>query len=177
MDYLYLKSLHIIFVVTWFSGLFYNVRLFIYHSEANEKQDPEKSILISQYKIMSRRLWQIITWPSAILTLILGLSLLYRYQTGIPGWLKLKLFLLLCLYIYHILSYLIFRQLQKDIIKYSSNQLRIWNEVATLFLFSTVFLVVLKNSLNMFWGVLGLLGLSVLLVTGIKIYKKTRSGN
>ena len=76
MDYLYLKALHIIFVITWFAGLFYIVRLFIYHTEALEKEEPERSILSDQLGLMSKKLWFIITWPSAVITLILGVSLL-----------------------------------------------------------------------------------------------------
>ena len=177
MLYLYLKALHIIFVVTWFAGLFYNVRLFIYHAEALEKEEPEKPILTNQYKIMSARLWQIITWPSAILTLIFGLSLLHQYLGNIPKWLIFKLILLLGLYIYHFLSYLIHRKLQKNPYRFTATQLRIWNEVATLFLFSIVFLVILKDALNMIWGVVGLIGLSILLMIGIKAYKKIRQRN
>lgn len=177
MGYLYLKALHIIFVVTWFAGLFYNVRLFIYHAEAQEKAGPEKSVLINQYKIMSARLWHIITWPSAVLTLILGCSLLYQYLGNLPRWLILKLILLVGLYVYHFLSYLIHRQLQKDIVKFTSAQLRIWNEVATLFLFSIVFLVILRDTLNMVWGVAGLVALSILLMIGVKAYKKVRQKN
>ena len=174
MVFLYLKALHIIFVVTWFAGLFYNVRLFIYYAEAQEKEEQEKLILSNQYKIMSARLWHIITWPSAILTLILGFSLLHQYLGNLPQWLIIKLILLLGLYVYHFLSYLIHKQLVKGIAKYTSAQLRIWNEVATLFLFSIVFLVILRDTLNMVWGVVGLVVLSILLMIGIKAYKKSR---
>ena len=65
--YNYIKSLHLIFVITWFAGLFYEPRLFIYHIEASKKNPPEKDILEKQLKIMSRRLWYFIAWPSAIL--------------------------------------------------------------------------------------------------------------
>ncbi|RYZ54014.1 MAG: protoporphyrinogen IX oxidase, partial [Chitinophagaceae bacterium] len=70
--YAYLKALHIIFIVTWFAGMFYIVRLFIYNAEAAEKGEPEKSILQKQFSIMIKRLWLGITWPSAILTLLFG---------------------------------------------------------------------------------------------------------
>ena len=83
MDYLNVKALHIIFVVTWFAGLFYIVRLFIYQTEALEKEDPERTIVSDQLAIMSKRLWLAITWPSAILTLIFGPWLLVIQ----PGWL------------------------------------------------------------------------------------------
>ena len=76
MLYDYLKSLHLIFVVTWFAGLFYIVRLFVYQIEANEKPSPEKEILLQQYKIMTYRLWYIITWPSASLATLFAIWLL-----------------------------------------------------------------------------------------------------
>jgi len=59
--YNYIKSLHLIFVITWFAGLFYIVRLFVYHAEAKLKTEPEQSILIKQYQLMQYRLWYIIT--------------------------------------------------------------------------------------------------------------------
>ncbi|MEI2749636.1 MAG: CopD family protein [Ferruginibacter sp.] len=70
--YFYIKAIHIIFIVTWFSGMFYLPRLFIYNREAFDKTEPEKSILQKQFSTMIRRLWLGITWPSAILTLIFG---------------------------------------------------------------------------------------------------------
>src|ERR1043165_9380448 len=72
MTALYLKAIHIIFIVTWFAGMFYIVRLFIYNTEANAKAEPERSILQKQFNVMIRRLWFGITWPSAIITLIIG---------------------------------------------------------------------------------------------------------
>ncbi len=75
--YQYIKPLHVIFIVTWFAGLFYIVRLFIYHTEAETKPEPEKSILQTQYKLMEKRLWYGITWPSMILTLVFGSWLLW----------------------------------------------------------------------------------------------------
>ena len=62
-----IKALHLIFVITWFAGLFYIVRLFVYHAEAKQKEDVEQRILVKQYQLMQFRLWYIITWPSAIL--------------------------------------------------------------------------------------------------------------
>lgn len=175
MSYLYLKALHIIFVVTWFSGLFYIVRLFIYHTEAVSKPKNESEILIPQYKLMTKRLWLIITWPSAIITLILGLALLHNYIPDIPTWLWIKIAFVIALFIYQFYCHSIFRNLQNDIIKLSSQQLRIWNEISTIFLFCIVFLVVLKNALNMLWGIIGLFVLMGLLMIGIRLYKKIRT--
>src|SRR6185436_706557 len=98
--YLYLKAIHIIFIVTWFSGMFYIVRLFIYNTEAAEKTDPEKTILQRQFSIMIKRLWLGITWPSAILTIIFGVWLAILYGS-IPNWLLIKLGFVALLYAYH----------------------------------------------------------------------------
>ena len=90
MWFLYAKALHIIFVVTWFSGMFYLVRLFVYNREAQDKSKMEKEILTLQFNIMIKRLLFGITWPSAVLTLIFGCSLLISY-TNFPIWLMTKL--------------------------------------------------------------------------------------
>ncbi|MEJ8757019.1 CopD family protein [Pontibacter sp. H259] len=176
MDYLYVKALHIIFVVTWFAGLFYIVRLFIYFAEAAEKTEPERSILQKQFIIMQKRLWYGITWPSAIITLGLGstIVIIQGYYNPFPTWLVWKLSFVVGLYVYHFLCHAIFKQQQRGILKYSSTQLRIWNEVATLFLFGIVFLVVLKNALSMVWGIIGLILFAVILMLAIRVYKRFR---
>ncbi|ATH06790.1 protoporphyrinogen IX oxidase [Halobacteriovorax marinus] len=171
----YLKALHIIFIVTWFAGLFYIVRLFIYQTEAQEREESERAILTNQFKIMSKRLWYGITWPSAILTLIFGPSLIHVYFpiTDHP-WLLAKLAFVFLLYIYHFICQRLFKELQNDQYKWSSNKLRVWNEVATLLLFAIVFLVILQNIMSMWKGLAGLVLLSVLLMIGIKAYRKQR---
>ena len=176
MSYLYIKALHIIFIVTWCAGLFYIVRLFIYYAEAAERPEAERKILQEQFQLMQKRLWYGITWPSAILTFIFGFSLVYTlnlYET-LPGWLIWKLGFVSGLYVYHFLCHQLFKQQQNGIIKYSSNQLRLWNEVATLFLISIVFLVVLKSTLSMLWGIAGLILFSAILMLAIRIYKRVR---
>lgn len=176
MDFLNLKALHLIFVITWFAGLFYIVRLFIYHVEAEAKTDVERQILQTQYKLMSKRLWFIITWPSAILASIFAFWMLYQNPAYLDmSWMHIKLGFVGLLYVYHFVCHRIYKQLQHDIIKYSSNKLRVWNEVATIILFSVVFLVVLKNTVNWIYGVVGLVGVSVLLMLGIKLYKRIRA--
>ncbi len=177
MDYNTLKALHIILIVTWFSGLFYIIRLFIYHTEALEKADPEKSILTSQFKIMEKRLWYGITWPSAALTLIFASWLLSQNMAWLSqGWMHIKLSFVFVLYIYQFYTHTIFKKIQKDKKSLSSNQLRIFNEVATIILVSIVFLVVLKNSFDWIWGVVGLVLFSVILMLAVRIYRKVRSG-
>ena len=176
--YNYIKALHLIFVVTWFAGLFYIPRLFIYHIEAQEKDEAARKILSDQLKIMTRRLWYIITWPSAILCTIFALWLMWI----IPGWLEqpwmhVKLAFVVLLFAYHIKTHLMFKELQQDKFRYSSNFMRIWNEGATLVLFAVTFLVILKNAFNWIFGVVGILVLVVLLMLGIRVYKRIRNKN
>jgi len=171
--YFYIKALHIIFVVTWFAGLFYIVRLFVYNAEANEKQEPERGILLKQFSIMQKRLWYGITWPSAILTLIFGTWMGFLYGS-LPLWLLVKLFFVLGLFIYHLFLHCIFRQQQKLNFRWNSQQLRIWNEVATLFLVAIVMLAVVKQLISFIWGILVLIAIGILLFAAIKIYKRFR---
>ncbi|TQD40591.1 CopD family protein [Haloflavibacter putidus] len=175
MEYLYIKSLHLIFVITWFAGLFYIPRLFIYHIEAQEKPQPDKDILSKQLKIMTRRLWYIITWPSAVLATIFAIWLLILNPAWLSdAWMHVKLVFVLLLFIYHGKTHQIFKQQQQGIFKWSSNQMRIFNEGATLILFSVVFLVILKNAFNWIFGVVGIFVLALLLMLGIKLYKRIR---
>lgn len=171
--YLYIKALHIIFIVTWFSGMFYIVRLFVYNAEAHEKPEPERSILKAQYSIMMKRLWWGITYPSAVLTLILGLWIWHLLGVT-PQWLMIKLCFVVGLFLYHFSLDMIFRQQIKGIFKYNSQALRIWNEVATIFLVAIIMLVVIKESMSFIWGLLGLFLFIIVLMSAIKIYKKIR---
>ena len=172
--YNYVKALHIIFVVTWFSGLFYIVRLFIYNTEASQRQEPERSILQRQFAIMIKRLWYGITWPSAILTLIFGPWMLYL-MGSIPVWLWIKLSFVLGLYLYHFSLQIIFNQQMKGIFKVTSQQLRIWNEIATIFLVAIVMLVVVKEYMSWAWGLTGLAVFAAMLMGAVGIYKYFRT--
>ncbi|RYF85992.1 MAG: CopD family protein [Chitinophagaceae bacterium] len=178
--YAYLKALHIIFIVTWFAGMFYIVRLFIYNAEAAGKPEPQKSILQDQFSIMIKRLWFGITWPSAILTLIFGPLVMFNggwnnQLTDDAGrWLLIKLIFVFFLYGYHFSLHKIYKQQAAGVFKYSSQKLRIWNEVATIFLVPIVMLATVKSSLSWVWGLAGLIGFVVLLMSAIKIYKNLR---
>lgn len=175
MIFLYLKAVHIIFIVTWFAGLFYMPRLLVYITEAYAKPELEKSILSKQLTTMASRLWYVISWPSAVITLIMGVNMLIQQPHWLQqGFMHIKLTLVFFLYGYHFSLQYVFNLLRRGIVRYSSQQLRFWNEVATLFLVSIVFLIVLKDALSMVWGLAGLLLLIVLLLTGIKLYKKYR---
>ncbi|MEO8412537.1 MAG: CopD family protein [Ginsengibacter sp.] len=173
MLYFYIKALHIIFVITWFSGLFYIVRLFVYSAEADSKSESERTILLKQFGIMQKRLWYGITWPSAILTLVFGIWIGILYGS-LPVWLLVKFFFVLGLFIYHLSLHVIFKQQQKENFRWTSQRLRMWNEVATLFLIAIVMLAVVKQLLSVVWGILVLIAFSVLLLFAIKMYKKYR---
>jgi putative membrane protein len=179
--YNYLKALHIIFVVTWFAGLFYMPRFFIYITEAEEKAEVERNIIREQLKIMMKRLWLGITWPSAILTLILGLWVMVnggwdKLLLEPPGeWLLVKLGFVVLLYLYHFTLHAIYKQEMKNIYKYSSQQLRVWNEVATILLVAIVMLAVVKQSISFVWSLIGLIAFIILLMSAIKIYKIIRN--
>jgi protoporphyrinogen IX oxidase len=176
--YLYIKALHIIFIVTWFAGLFYIPRLFIYNTEAEEKLSPEREILHAQFEIMIRRLWLGITWPSAILTLVLGTWTAYMYvYQEIPQWLWIKLGFVAALYLYHLSLHRIYKQQKKQVFRYSSQQLRIWNEIATIFLVAIVMLVSVKQSISLVWGITGLIAFIFILMSAIRIYKMIRKKN
>ncbi|HHZ64823.1 MAG TPA: CopD family protein [Flavobacteriales bacterium] len=170
----YIKALHLIFVVTWFAGLFYIVRLFIYQVEAEDKPENEKLILQTQFKLMQKRLWYGITVPSAFGTLIFGFWLAELNNLWDSGWFHLKLGFVLGLLLYHFQCGRIFKQLQNDDIKLSSSKLRIWNEVATLLLVSIVFIATLKNSMDWIWGTVGFFSLAIVLMLAIKMYKRFR---
>jgi len=172
----YLLALHIVFIVTWFAGLFYIVRLFIYHREAQDKTEPEKTILSAQYKIMQRRLWYGITWPSAIATFVFGPWLFIKY---FPHYLSepffiLKLCFVFILALYHLQCHAMYRQQNKDIFKHSSFFLRIWNEVASILLVAIVFVIILKQNTQYVWMGIGLFILASALYIGIQMYRRNR---
>jgi len=173
MMYNYIKALHVIFVVTWFSGMFYIVRLFIYNTEAGVKPSPAKEILRDQFGIMIKRLWWGITWPSAVLTLIFGGWMWYLLGST-PGWLLVKLHFVIGLFAYHLSLQYLFNQQVKGNFRFSSTKLRIWNEVATIFLVAIVMLAVVKESMSWVRGVIGLILIGIILMLAIRIYKKLR---
>ena len=174
--YNYIKAIHIIFVVTWFAGMFYMPRLFIYNTEAAGRPEAESKVLRAQFQIMMTRLWFGITWPSAIATLVLG-PWIWLLMGTFPKWLLIKLIFVLFLYAYHLSLHRIYREQLRGLFRYSSFQLRMWNEVATVFLFAIVFIATVKENLSWIWGLVSLASLIVVLMLAIRIYKRIRSGS
>ncbi len=175
MTYLYLKSLHIIFVVSWMAGLFYIVRLFIYHTEANERQESERLVLQRQFEVMEAKLWNIITTPAMLLAVLAGLGMIYLNPSLLAmDWMLVKLGFVLGLLVYHFLCQRIIGQLKNGIFHWTSTQLRVWNEVATIFLVAIVFTVVLKSAIDWIYGLIGLILFSIIIMSAVKIYKYYR---
>jgi protoporphyrinogen IX oxidase len=178
MDYNYLKALHIIFVVCWFAALFYIVRLFIYTAEAQKKDEVARPILTEQLVLMQRKLWYIIGWPSLVGTFIFGTWMLWLNPALLTmPWMWLKLILVGFLTVYHLGCQRILKQQKQHLFKQSSFQLRLLNELATVFLVAIVFLVVVKSTSGLLVGVLGLFGFAAVLMLAVFIYKRNRKSD
>lgn len=178
MLYLYAKAIHIIFVICWMAGLFYMVRLFIYHTEARQKSATEYQVLHKQFIVMESRLWWVITTPSMYLTVLAGLVMLYVVPSLLSApWMHVKLAFVLGLIAYHFSCQRIMYRLRGEQSKWTSTRLRMWNEVSTVLLFAIVFVVVLKSAVNWIYGVVGLVVLAVLLMMGVRLYKRIRTKN
>lgn len=175
MVYLYAKAIHIIFVVCWMAGLFYMVRLFIYHTEAKDRPHSEYQLFHQQFQLMESRLWWIITTPSMYLTLASALTMLYvSPELLYLGWMQVKLGFVAGLVLYHFICQRIHYRLAKETSRLTSNQLRMFNELSTMLLFAIVFTVVLKSTMDWVFGVVGITGLGILLMMGIRLYKRFR---
>ncbi|WP_426670882.1 CopD family protein [Mucilaginibacter sp. McL0603] len=173
--YQYILAIHIIFVVCWMAGLFYIVRLFVYHTEAQSRPEPDRKILSEQFVIMERRLWNVIAIPSMILTVAAGITMICL----VPGWLKqpwlhIKLCFVVGLLVYHSICQSKIKQMRYGLFTWSSTHLRIWNEVATIFLFAIVFLAVIKDGISWIYGTVGIIIFSMILMSAVKIYKYYR---
>lgn len=175
MTYQYVLAIHIVFVVSWMAGLFYIVRLFIYHTEANEKPEVERDILQRQYELMESKLFNIITTPAMVLTVAAGVTMLYLS----PGlwstpWFHVKLFFVILLIAYHFYCRHLLKQLKRGVFKMSSFQLRLWNELATILLVAIVFTVILKTTIDWFYGLAGLIIFAVVIMSAVKWYRSYR---
>lgn len=179
IDYLIAKCIHIIFVVSYFAGLFYMVRLFIYHTEALEKEEPERSILHKQFSFMEERLWNIITVPALILMVLSGIYMFYVMQWVYftQGWMHVKLLFIAFLLWYHYYSWRIMKRLQAGQTTLTSVQLRMLNEVATIILFVVVFAVVLRGYFVAYWyaSLLAFVAMGVLIMLVVKLVNKGKN--
>ncbi len=177
MDYSIVKSLHIIFVVSWFAGLFYLPRLLIYHVEAQDKNLDEKSILSKQFEKMEKLLFNAIMIPAMILTWLTGLWLIYLGwldSFSLQIWLHIKLGLVVLITIYHFYCRYIILKFKKGEFIFSSNFLRLYNEIATILLVGVVFLVVQKKTEGLFYSIGGFILFGVIILLAVKLVKRIR---
>ncbi len=165
-------------MVSWMAGLFYGVRLFIYHVEANEKTEPDRSVLLKEYSKITARLWNIITTPAMVLTVSAGISMLAMQPTLLQvPWMHVKLGFVLLLLCYHFICRKMMLNLRAGKFVYTSTKLRLWNEVATILLVAIVFTVILKNAIDWIFGLIGLLVFAVIIMLAVKWYKAYREKN
>ena len=170
MYYLYLKVFHIIGVIVWFAGLFYLGRLFVYHREADDRPEPERTTLKSQFSLMERRLYYGIAWPGLCISVVFGIALIFA--SGFPGWLHTKLALVVLLVVYHLWCGHLRKLLLTEKCSWSGTKFRLFNEIPTLLLFSIVFIVVFKSAIS--WNALLLILGGLILVIGGAVHLRAR---
>lgn len=180
MLYTILKAFHIIFMVSYFAGIFYLVRLFVYYKDTDEFEVGKKEILREQYVFMARRLWNIITVPAGVIMLVTGLSLIYlNFGLMKKPWFHLKLTFLIGLAFYHYWCWkkvLQMKNLKGDILPIKNIKLRQANEIATFILFLVVFTVILKSWVLEYWWQLitGFFVLVVAIMLTVKLVNKAK---
>jgi protoporphyrinogen IX oxidase len=175
MAYYWFKAFHLIGVVVWFAGLFYLVRLFVYHAEAAQQPEPARGILKTQYEIMEKRLYNIITTPGMIVTVAMAIGLISTEPEILKsGWLHIKLSFVALLLIYHFFCGRILKQLEKDECKWTGQQFRALNEAPTLLLVVIVLLAVFKSQLPLDLTTWLIVALVVFMVAAIQLYAKKR---
>lgn len=179
MEILAFKTVHIIGFVAWFAGLFYLVRMFVYHTEAlNEEDQIKKDILSERYALMEKRVYYIICNPAVTITWVGGLLTIYFY--GIDWfkantWLHIKLFLLLGLTLYHYYCKILMKKLNNGQNTLSSFQYRLFNEIPSLFLIAIVILAVFKTLTNIGYALLVVLICGILFYIFAKLYARIRN--
>ena len=164
-NYLIYKAIHVIFVVSYFAGLFYIVRLMIYHTETQTMDEPKKSILQEQYTFMEKKLWNVITAPALIILVVMGINMLWKNPALLNvAWMKSKLGMVSVLLIYHFWCWRTLKQLHNKVFKYTSVQLRI-------LLFVIVFAVIQKSYFGEYWhwSIISFFGAGVILMLIVRL--------
>jgi len=173
--YLWFKTLHIVGVVVWFAGLFYLVRLFIYHVEAETLEEPVRLAFKNQYALMERRLANIITTPGMVVAVAMAVGLLVAEPLWLKqSWMHAKLAVVLALLMYHWFCYRLMGQLRQGSCRWSGRQLRALNELPTLMLVLVVMLVVFKGQFPTGAATWFLVALVVAMAGSIQFYARWR---
>jgi len=181
MTYLIIKALHIIFMVSYFAGIFYLVRIFVYYKDTDAFESPKKEILREQYVFMARRLWNIITVPAFVLMTIFGTILILMNPTLLHmSWFQFKIAFLIGLLLYHYWSWkkvLEIKNLQNGELKTANLKLRQANEIATFLLFLVVFTVILKSlTIENWWQLItGFFVIVFVIMMTVKLVNKKKS--
>ena len=174
------KSLHIVGFVAWFAGMFYLVRMFVYHREAQDDEQPKRDILTQQFNRMEWRVYKIICNPAMMLTWICGLAMLFIFGLEwlkVNPWMHIKLVLLLGLTGYHLWCKKMIVKLENGDFTLSSHRWRLFNEVPTVFLLAIVLLAVYRNALDFVMALAGIIGFMILLMMGVRAYRRARERN
>ena len=175
MAYYWYKAFHLIGVVVWFAGLFYLVRLFVYHAEAAQEPEPAQRILKKQYEIMEKRLYNIITTPGMVVTVAMAIGLISTEPEILKSrWLHIKLAFVLLLLGYHFYCGRIMKKLAKDECQWTGKQFRFLNEAPTIFLVVIVLLAVFKNSLPLDLTTWLIVALVISFLASIQLYARKR---
>ena len=173
--YLWFKTLHIVGVVVWFAGLFYLVRLFIYHVETAELAPELQQPFRDQYRLMEKRLANIITTPGMVVAVSMAIGLLVAQPSWLhQSWMHAKLAFVAGLLAYHVACYRLMAQLQAGTCQWSGKQLRALNELPTLLLVIVVMLVVFKNQVPTGAATWFIVGLVVFMAASIQFYARWR---
>ncbi|UJF29218.1 CopD family protein [Kaistella sp. 97-N-M2] len=181
MLYTVIKAIHLIFMVSYFAGIFYLVRLFVYYKDTDEFEEVKKKVLREQYVFMARRLWNIITVPAGIIMLVSGLTMIFlNFGLMKTPWFHLKLTFLVGLALYHYWCWkrvLQLKSLDGDAMPLKNLKLRQANEIATFILFLVIFTVILKSLVIEYWWQLitGFVVLVVLIMGTVKLVNKRKS--
>lgn len=175
MAYLWFKAFHIVGIVSWFAGMFYLPRLFVYHAEANEQPEPARSILKNQYQIMEKRLYRIIMTPAMFLTIAMAIGLITTEPDVLKQpWLQVKMGLVAILIGYHHYCARIMKKLAADECKLTGQQFRWFNEFPTVFFVIVVMLAVFKNTLPTSATAWGIFAMVVAMAAVIQLYARKR---
>ena len=180
MLYTIIKALHIIFMVSYFAGVFYLVRLFVYYKDTDDFEEVKQKILREQYVFMARRLWNIIIIPAGLIMLISGITMIVlNFGLMKTPWFHLKLTFLVGLLAYHYWCWkkvLQIKDLNLQNLPIPNLKLRQFNEIATFILFLIVFTVILKSSVIEYWWqlILGFTAIVVLIMATVKLVNKKK---
>jgi len=177
MAYLIFKCLHLVSMVAWFAGLFYLIRLFVYHTEAFDMKENASAVLVQQYHLMEDRLFRIIVRPAMGMTWVFGLLLIHNRGLDwlqASSWLHVKLLLVFLLSGYTERNKGVIKKLAVGERVMSAYRFRLYNEVPTIFLLAIILLAVFKNLVNFGYVLLAIIGFAILLMVMTKWYKNIR---